>query len=91
MGKSHGAKPAAIVSAIGEMTGLSDKDIGCIDLHDQFSFIELPQSISTGMINAIKKAKLGGQHLHISQVKATTSSQTAKSSKPKRKTKKRNL
>ncbi len=89
VGKSHGAKPANIVSAISEVTGLSDKEIGCIDLHDQFSFVELPQGMSDGMFKAIKKAKVAGNLLHISYVKETTSQPKVKRSKPKRKLKKR--
>ena len=43
VGKAHGVKPASIVGKrFRASAGLSDKDIGRIELHDRFSFIELP-------------------------------------------------
>jgi len=87
VGKSHGVKPASIVAAIGSVAGLSDKDIGRIELHDQFSFIELPYGMSQSVFKELKGVKVSGQKLQISQVKTTASK--PKFSKGKRKKQKR--
>jgi ATP-dependent RNA helicase DeaD len=83
VGKSHGVKPASIVAAIGGVAGLSDKDIGRIELHDQFSFVELPYGMSQNVFKELKQVKVSGQKLQISQVKTTASK--PKFSKGKRK------
>ena len=87
VGKSHGVKPASIVAAIGDVAGLSDKDIGRIELHDQFSFIELPYGMPHDIFNELKHVKVSGQKLQIAQVKSTASK--PKFSKGKRKKQKR--
>ena len=73
VGKSHGVKPASIVAAIGSVAGLSDKDIGRIELHDQFSFVELPYGIPQNIFKELKQLKVSGQKLQIAQVKSTAS------------------
>jgi ATP-dependent RNA helicase DeaD len=62
---------------------LSDKDIGRIELHDQFSFVELPYGMSQNVFKELKQVKVSGQKLQISQVKTTASK--PKFSKGKRK------
>jgi len=66
-------KPASIVAAIGSVAGLSDKDIGRIELHDQFSFVELPYGIPQNIFKELKQLKVSGQKLQIAQVKSTAS------------------
>ena len=88
VGKSHGVKPASIVAAIGSVAGLTDKDIGRIELHDQFSFVELPYGMPQEIFKELKGVKVSGQKLQISQVKTTASK--PKFSKGKRKKQKRN-
>jgi ATP-dependent RNA helicase DeaD len=73
VGKAHGAKPANIVGAVASVAGLSDKEIGSIELHDQFSFIELPYGMPKEVFNDLKNTTVGGQKLAISVVKNTSS------------------
>ncbi|MDP7005513.1 MAG: DbpA RNA binding domain-containing protein, partial [Phycisphaerales bacterium] len=73
VGKAHGVKPAKIVHAISDVTGLTDKDIGRIELHDQFSFIELPSGMPKELFNDLKHTKVSGEKLAISIVKNTAS------------------
>ncbi len=87
VGKSHGVKPASIVAAIGSVAGLTDKDIGRIELHDQFSFVELPYGMPQSVFKTLKGVKVSGQKLQIAQVKTTASK--PKYSKGKRKKQKR--
>ena len=69
VGKGHGVKPSAIVAAISDLSGLTDKEIGRIELHDRFSFIELPIGLPQSLLNELKKVKVSGEKLAISIVK----------------------
>ena len=71
VGKGHGVKPSAIVAAISDLSGLTDKDIGRIELHDRFSFVELPVGLPKSLLNELKKTKVSGEKLAISIVKNT--------------------
>ena len=73
VGKAHGVKPTNIVAAISSVAGLSDKEIGRIELHDRFSFIELPFGLSKEVFNELKKIKVAGEKLAISIVKDSAS------------------
>ncbi len=73
VGKAHGVKPASIIGAISSVSGLSDKEIGRIELHDRFSFIELPFGIPKEIFNDLKKTKVAGENLAISIVKENAS------------------
>jgi ATP-dependent RNA helicase DeaD len=73
VGKAHGVKPASIVGAISSVAGLSDKEIGRIELHDRFSFVELPFGMPKEIFNELKKTKIAGEKLAISIVKNTSS------------------
>ncbi len=73
VGKAHGVKPASIVQAIASVAGLTDKDIGRIELHDRFSFIELPFGMPKEIFKELKSTKVSGEKLAISIVKETSS------------------
>jgi len=73
VGKAHGVKPASIVGAISSVAGLSDKEIGRIELHDRFSFVELPFGMPKEIFNDLKNTKVAGEKLAISVVKNTAS------------------
>lgn len=73
VGKAHGVKPASIVQAISDVAGLTDKDIGRIELHDRFSFVELPFGMPKETFNDLKNTKVSGEKLAISIVKDSAS------------------
>ena len=73
VGKAHGVNPASIVGAISSVAGLSDKEIGRIELHDRFSFVELPFGMPKAIFNDLKNTKVAGEKLAISIVKDTAS------------------
>ena len=73
VGKAHGVNPASIVGAISSVAGLSDKEIGRIELHDRFSFVELPFGMPKAIFNDLKNTKVAGEKLAISIVKDTSS------------------
>ena len=87
VGKAHGVKPASIVQAISSVSGLSDKDIGRIELHDRFSFVELPFGMPKETFNDLKHTKVSGEKLAISIVKDSSSKPDYSKSKGKPKAK----
>ena len=87
VGKAHGVKPASIVQAISDVAGLTDKDIGRIELHDRFSFVELPFGMPKEVFNDLKKTKVSGEKLAISIVKDTSSKPNFSKGKGKGKSK----
>ncbi|MGY8753167.1 MAG: DbpA RNA binding domain-containing protein, partial [Phycisphaerales bacterium] len=83
VGKAHGVKPASIVQAISDVAGLTDKDIGRIELHDRFSFVELPFGMPKEVFNDLKNTKVSGEKLAISIVKESSSKPKFSKSKAK--------
>ena len=88
-GKAQGLKPASIVHEISRVSGLSDKDIGRIELHDKFSFIELPIGIPKAIFDELRNIKVAGQNLAVSVVKNNASRPKVSKGKIKSKSGKR--
>jgi len=65
VGHAHGAKPGNIVGAIANEAGLSSRQIGRIDIHDDFSQVDLPANLSQGALNHLKNVWVAGQQLDI--------------------------
>jgi len=65
VGHAHGAKPGNIVGAIANEAGLSSRQIGRIDIHDEFSQVDLPANLSQGALNHLKTVWVAGQQLAI--------------------------
>lgn len=90
VGHSHGVKPGNIVGAIANEAGLDSKLIGDIDIHDQFSYVSLPEGMPREIFLDLKNAWVAGQRLNISRSNAEVSRKAGKP-KPQRATnKKRN-
>jgi ATP-dependent RNA helicase DeaD len=80
VGHSHGVKPGNIVGAIANETGLDGAYIRKIDIHEDYSTVELPEGIPRGMFRDLKKVWVAGQQLKISRLneKPQASKRTAK-------------
>lgn len=65
VGHAHGAKPGNIVGAIANEAGLSSRQIGRIDIHDEFSHVDLPANLSQGALDHLKTVWVAGQQLQI--------------------------
>ena len=65
VGHAHGAKPGNIVGAIANEAGLSSRQIGRIDIHDEFSQVDLPANLSQGALNHLKTVWVAGRQLDI--------------------------
>ncbi|MGD8526500.1 MAG: DEAD/DEAH box helicase [Thioalkalispiraceae bacterium] len=86
VGHKHAVKPGNIVGAIANEAGLDSQYIGRINIHDEYSVVDLPEGMPRDIFNTLKKVWVAGQQLNISRL--DTGKKPAKPSKA-RKTSKR--
>ena len=66
VGSKHGVKPANIVGAIANEAGIEAKYIGRIEIHDDYSTLDLPQGMPKELFKRLKSVWVSGQQLHMS-------------------------
>jgi ATP-dependent RNA helicase DeaD len=65
VGNDHGVKASNIVGAIANEAGLDSRFIGRIDIHEDFSFVELPSGMPREMLRHLRKVWVAGQQLQM--------------------------
>lgn len=65
VGYVHGAKPGNIVGAIANEGDMSSKNIGAIDIHDNYTLIDLPETMPPKTKAILQKTRVAGQRLNI--------------------------
>lgn len=65
VGHMHGAKPGNIVGAIANEGDMSSKNIGAIDIHDNYTLVDLPDSMPSKTKEILQKTRVAGQRLNI--------------------------
>lgn len=65
VGHQHGVKPANIVGAIANEAGLESRFIGRIDIHDDFSLLDLPAQMPPDVLSHLQKVWVSGQQLQM--------------------------
>ncbi|MEZ5542153.1 MAG: DEAD/DEAH box helicase [Pseudomonadota bacterium] len=85
VGHDHNVKPANIVGAIAGETGLDSKFIGRIDIHADYSLVDLPKGMPRDIFNTLKKVWVSGQQLRITRMdqRDQPGSPRARDSKPR--------
>ncbi|MDC0358137.1 DEAD/DEAH box helicase [Oligoflexia bacterium] len=66
VGRKHGTMPGHIVGAIANEAGLNGEQIGAIELHNEFSTVELPKGMPKDILHFLKKVRLSNRQLQIS-------------------------
>jgi len=66
VGHNHEVKPGNIVGAIANEAGIDSQHIGRINIHDDYSLIDLPDGMPKDVFNDLKKVWVSGQQLKIS-------------------------
>ena len=93
VGRTHGVKPANIVGAIANESGLESKHIGRIDIYDDFSTVDLPEGMPHNIFNSLKRVWVAGQELKIAKLnspeKPPAAHKTQKTAPAEKKDKKR--
>jgi ATP-dependent RNA helicase DeaD len=64
-GREIGLRPADIVGAIANETGLSGKAIGAIEIADRFALVEVPEETADDVIRALNDASIRGRRLPV--------------------------
>ncbi len=67
VGYAHGVKPGNIVGAIANEAQLDSKFIGRIEIYDDYSVLDLPDSLPQDMLDHLKSVRVAGQSLAISR------------------------
>ena len=67
VGHVHEVQPGNIVGAIANEAGLDAKDIGRINIFDDFSTVDLPQGMPKDVFLHLKRVWVSGQQLKISR------------------------
>jgi len=68
VGHTHGVKPGNIVGAIANEAGIDSQHIGHINIHDDYSLIDLPEGMPRDIFNDLKRIWVSGQQLRISRL-----------------------
>jgi ATP-dependent RNA helicase DeaD len=67
VGHKHGVKPGNIVGAIANEAGLDSQHIGHIDIHTDFSLVDLPLGMPKEVFQDLRKTRVCNQRLDISR------------------------
>jgi ATP-dependent RNA helicase DeaD len=70
VGHRHGVKPANIVGAIANEAGIESRYIGRIDIHDDYSTVDLPTGMPRELLLELQKVWVSGQQLRITRLNA---------------------
>lgn len=65
VGYEHGVKPGNIVGAIANEANLDSKNIGRIEIFDDYSVLDLPDNLSADVLEQLKTVRVAGQALRI--------------------------
>jgi ATP-dependent RNA helicase DeaD len=65
VGRAHGVKPGNIVGAIANEAGISNRDIGRVEIRDEFSFVELPADLPADRLQHLQGVWVSGRQLRI--------------------------
>ena len=68
VGHSHGVQPGNIVGAIANEAGIDSRDIGRIQIHDDYATVDLPIGMPNEMLAHLKRVWVSGQQLQISRL-----------------------
>ncbi|MFM7056267.1 MAG: DEAD/DEAH box helicase [Planctomycetota bacterium] len=68
VGHVHAVKPGNIVGAIANEAGLDSSRIGRIEIHDDFSTVDLPAGMPDDIYQLLRRVRVAGQQLRISRM-----------------------
>ena len=77
VGREHGVEPKHIVGAIANEAGLESRYIGRIELHDDYSIVDLPDGMPRDVFRHLQKVRVCGRPLNLSPLTASGSASEA--------------
>jgi ATP-dependent RNA helicase DeaD len=72
VGETHGVKPSNIVGAIANEAEIDSEYIGRVEIHDDYSIIDLPEGMPKELFKHLKTVWVSGQRLQISRLEAAS-------------------
>ena len=78
VGHQHGATPQNIVGAIANEAGIESRYIGRIEIHDDYSTVDLPTGMPEEIFQHLKKVRVRQQPMNISRLGPATSDRPGK-------------
>lgn len=63
IGRKSGARPGDILGAIAGESNISGDLVGAIDMHDKYTFVEVPKETAAEVIYSMRKAKIKGKSI----------------------------
>jgi ATP-dependent RNA helicase DeaD len=85
VGHQHEVKPGNIVGAIANEAGLDAQHIGHIDIHSDFSLVDLPVGMPNDVFQNLKRTWVCGQRLKISRLKPQGKSKAGRKTEKRKK------
>jgi ATP-dependent RNA helicase DeaD len=82
VGYEHGVKPGQIVGAIANEGDIESAFIGHIEIFDTFTTVDLPEGMPTETMDILKRARVCGRALDITQFTGQVPARTERSGKP---------
>jgi ATP-dependent RNA helicase DeaD len=70
-GRKNNMRPADLVGAIANESGIDARTIGTIEIADKFSLVELPDQVADQVVAALRATKIKGKRLTVRRDKAT--------------------
>jgi len=64
-GRVAGIRPADLVGAITNESGVSGRDIGAIEIADRFSLVEVPESEADHVIQSLRVSTINGRRANV--------------------------
>ena len=65
VGRTAGIRPQDLVGAIANEAGISGRDIGAIEIADDSSFVEVPESAANAVVAALRSTKIRGKRAFV--------------------------
>ncbi|WP_343223349.1 DEAD/DEAH box helicase [Lysobacter sp. KIS68-7] len=84
VGHRHGVKPGNIVGAIANEADLESRFIGRIDIHDDYSLLDLPEGMPPELMSHLQKVRVAGQPMRLHRLGEAASGPLPSHSPPSR-------
>lgn len=65
IGKEQKVKPGDILGAIAGESGISGRMIGSIDMHENYTFVEVPEDCADEILECMRNVKIRGKHVRM--------------------------
>ena len=70
VGRKQNVRPGDILGAIAGESGIQGKLVGSIDIHDKYTFVEVPREVAEDVLEAMKNVKIKGKTINVEPASA---------------------